>query len=77
MFGLEFMKAITAKHKNADGIYMLGSAWKSIEIIERLENDTGLTVVHAGPARVAAEHFFPRALWDFVFVHVIDRFPNI
>jgi maleate isomerase len=48
---LEFMKGIAAKHKDADGIYMLGSAWKSVEIIERLENDTGLTVVHAGPAR--------------------------
>src|SRR5688572_8283953 len=48
---LEFMKGIAAKHKGADGIYMLGSAWKSVEIIERLENDTGLTVVHAGPAR--------------------------
>lgn len=48
---LEFMKSIAAKHKNADGIYMLGSAWKSVEIIERLENQTGKTVVHAGPAR--------------------------
>jgi len=48
---LEFMKTIAAKHKNAQGIYMLGSAWKSVEIIERLEMDTGLTVVHAGPAR--------------------------
>ncbi len=48
---LEFMKGIAAKHKNADGIYMLGSAWKSVEIIERLENQTGKTVVHAGPAR--------------------------
>ena len=48
---LEFMKGLAAKYKNADGIYMLGSAWKSVEIIERLENDTGLTVVHAGPAR--------------------------
>lgn len=48
---LEFMKGIAAKHKNAEGIYMLGSAWKTVEIIERLEKDTGLTVVHAGPAR--------------------------
>jgi maleate isomerase len=48
---LEFMKSIAAKHKNTDGIYMLGSAWKTVAIIERLENDTGLTVVHAGPAR--------------------------
>jgi maleate cis-trans isomerase len=48
---LEFMKRIAAKHKDADGIYMLGSAWKTVEIIDRLEKDTGLTVVHAGPAR--------------------------
>jgi maleate cis-trans isomerase len=45
------MKRIAAKHKDADGIYMLGSAWKTVEIIDRLEKDTGLTVVHAGPAR--------------------------
>ena len=30
---------------------MLGSAWKTVEIIDRLEKDTGLTAVHAGPAR--------------------------
>jgi len=48
---LEFMKRIAAKHKNADGIYMLGSAWKTVAIIDRLEKETGLTVVHAGPAR--------------------------
>jgi len=48
---LEFMKRIAAKHKDADGIYMLGSAWKTVAIIDRLEKDTGLTVVHATPAR--------------------------
>jgi len=48
---LEFMKGIVAKHTNTDGVYMLGSAWKSVEIIDRLERDTGVTVVHAGPAR--------------------------
>ena len=48
---LEFMKRITTQHKEADGIYMLGSAWRTVEIIDRLEKDTGLTVVHAGPAR--------------------------
>ncbi len=47
----EFMKRIAAKHKDADGIYMLGSAWKTVEIIDRLEKATGLPVVHAGPAR--------------------------
>jgi maleate cis-trans isomerase len=48
---LEFMKRIAGKHKEAEGIYMLGSAWKTLEIIEPLEKATGLTVVHAGPAR--------------------------
>jgi maleate cis-trans isomerase len=48
---LDFMKRIAAKHKDADGIYMLGSAWKSVGIIDRLEKETGLMVVHAGPAR--------------------------
>ena len=48
---LEFMKRIAVKYKNADGIYMLGSAWKTVEIVDRLEKDTGLPVVHAGPAR--------------------------
>jgi maleate cis-trans isomerase len=48
---LEFMQRIVAKHKEAEGIYMLGSAWKTLAIIEELEKSTGLTVVHAGPAR--------------------------
>ncbi len=48
---LEFMKNIAAKHRGVDGIYMLGSAWKTIDIIDQLENTTGLPVVHAGPAR--------------------------
>jgi maleate cis-trans isomerase len=48
---LEFMKTIAAKHRDADGIYMLGSAWKTLDIIDGLEKETGLTVVHAGTAR--------------------------
>src|SRR5207342_2579201 len=32
---LEFMKRAAAKHKNTDGIYMLGSAWKTVEIVDR------------------------------------------
>lgn len=47
----QFMKGIAAKHKGADGIYMLGSAWRTLDIIEPLETDLGLPVVHAGPAR--------------------------
>jgi maleate cis-trans isomerase len=47
----EFMKSIAAKHKDADGIYMLGSAWKTLDIIDQLEKATGRPVIHAGPAR--------------------------
>lgn len=47
----QFMKGIAAKHKDANGIYMLGSAWRTLDIIDRLEKDLGLPVVHAGPAR--------------------------
>ena len=48
---LEFMKKIAAKHRDTDGVYMLGSAWKTIDIIDELEKATGLPVIHAGPAR--------------------------
>ena len=45
----QFMKGIAAKHTDAvDGIYMLGSAWKTLDIIEPLEKDLGLPVIHAG-----------------------------
>jgi maleate isomerase len=47
----QFMKSIAAKHKDANGIYMLGSAWRTLDIIDPLEKDVGLPVVHAGPAR--------------------------
>ena len=47
----QFMKDIAAKHKDSDGIYMLGSAWKTVAIIDRLEKELGLPLVHAGPAR--------------------------
>jgi maleate cis-trans isomerase len=47
----EFMQSIAAKHKDAEGIYMLGSAWKTLNIIDPLEKATAIPVVHAGPAR--------------------------
>ncbi len=47
----QFMKVIAAKHTDVDGIYMLGSAWRTLDIIDPLEKDLGLPVVHAGPAR--------------------------
>jgi maleate cis-trans isomerase len=45
------MKNIAAKHKDAEAIYMLGVAWKTVALIDRLEKETGLPLVHAGPAR--------------------------
>jgi maleate isomerase len=41
-------------HPGADGIYMLGSGWRVLDIIDLLEQDLGVPVVHAIPARVWA-----------------------
>ena len=40
------------QHPEAQGIYMLGSGWRVLDIIEPLEQDLGVPVVHAVPARV-------------------------
>jgi len=40
------------KHTDADAIYMLGSGWRTLDIIELLEQDLGVPVVHPVPARV-------------------------
>ena len=40
--------------ERVDGIYMLGSGWRVLDIIELLEQDLGVPVVHAIPARVWA-----------------------
>ncbi|MGZ9215032.1 MAG: maleate cis-trans isomerase family protein, partial [Candidatus Binatia bacterium] len=40
------------KHPNADGIYMLGTGWRCLDIIHLLEEDLQVPVVHAVPARV-------------------------
>ncbi len=47
----EFIKRIAARHKDADGIYMLGSAWKTLDIVDGLEKALGVAVIHPGPAR--------------------------
>jgi len=39
---------------NADGIYMLGSGWRTLGIIDTLEQDMGVPVIHPVPARVWA-----------------------
>jgi maleate isomerase len=40
------------KSKGADAIYMLGSGWRTLDIIELLEQDLQVPVVHPVPARV-------------------------
>lgn len=41
-------------HPGADGIYMLGSGWRTLDIIETLEQDLEVPVVHPVPARLWA-----------------------
>ena len=40
------------KHSDADAIYMLGSGWRVLDIIETLEEDLEVPVIHAVPVRV-------------------------
>lgn len=42
------------KHPGAQAIYMLGSGWRVLDIIETLEQDLEIPVVHPVPARVWA-----------------------
>jgi len=42
------------KHPGADGIYMLGTGWRCLDIVRLLEEDLQVPVVHAVPARVWA-----------------------
>jgi maleate isomerase len=46
-----FIKKIALKHKRAQGIYMLGTGWKVLDIIPMLEQDLGIPVVHPVTAR--------------------------
>lgn len=45
------VKKIFLAHKGAEGIYLLGSGWRVLEIIDLLEQDLGVPVVHPVPAR--------------------------
>jgi maleate cis-trans isomerase len=40
------------KHQGADAIYMLGSGWRTLDIIALLEQDLQVPVVHPVTARV-------------------------
>jgi maleate isomerase len=41
------IKRLFLTHKGADGIYIQGGAWRNVSIIETLERDLGVPVVHA------------------------------
>jgi maleate cis-trans isomerase len=46
------VKKLFLKHrKEAEGIYLLGSGWRIMGILEMLEQDLGVPVVHPVPAR--------------------------
>lgn len=45
------VKKIFLAHKGAQGIYLLGSGWRVLEVIDLLEQDLGVPVVHPVPAR--------------------------
>ncbi len=46
-----FIKDEFARHEDADAVYMLGPAWRTLDIIERLERELGVPVVHAVPVQ--------------------------
>ena len=45
------------KHKGADAIYMLGSGWRTLHIVDMLERDLGIPVVHPVTARHGLSDF--------------------
>jgi maleate cis-trans isomerase len=46
------IKRAFLKQPKADAIYMLGSGWRVLPVIDMLEQDLGVPVVHPVPARV-------------------------
>ena len=47
----DFIRNEFTKHREAEGVYMLGSAWKTLDLIGELEETLNVPVVHPGPAR--------------------------
>lgn len=48
----KFVKDLVLRNNKVQGIYMLGTGWKVLSIIEMLEQDLGIPVVHPVPSRV-------------------------
>lgn len=47
----DHIRGVFERHRDAEGIYLLGSAWKALEIIDKLEQTSGVPVIHPAPAR--------------------------
>ncbi len=47
----DYIKSEFAKHPKADAVYMLGSGWRTTDIIDSLERELGVPVIHAIAAR--------------------------
>lgn len=45
------VKKVYLRNPTADGIYLLGSGWRIMEMIQELEEDLGVPVIHPIPAR--------------------------
>lgn len=45
------IKKVFLKHPEAEAIYLLGSGWRVMEVIDLLEQDLGVPVIHPVPAR--------------------------
>ncbi len=46
-----YAKQLFLQHPGAEGIYIQGNKWRILDIIETLENDLQVPVVHPVPAR--------------------------
>ena len=41
------VKRLYRAHRNADGVYIQGGGWQTVRVVELLEKDLGIPVVHA------------------------------
>jgi maleate cis-trans isomerase len=41
------VKRLYRQHQNADGVYIQGGGWQTVRVVELLEKDLGIPVVHA------------------------------
>jgi maleate isomerase len=41
------LKRLYRQHRNADGVYIQGGGWQTVRVVELLEKDLGIPVVHA------------------------------